>query len=172
MKNLVLSAVGPDRPGLVDLLTEALTRYQANVADSRMVNLHGQFALVMRLEVPADQVESLEQDLPAAGEAMGLTMLIREADDRPTEAGVPYRIRTYAMDQAGLVHRITHALSARRINIEDMTTRLEHGPHTGTPLFSIDMVVTLPVDVALKDVRAELEQLCAELNCDLDIDRA
>ncbi len=172
MHNLVLSAIGPDRPGLVDHLTDALAAHHASVADSRMVNLHGQFALIMRLQVPPEHDQRLQEQIPAEAARLGLTTLVRAADEHVTSQGVPYRIRTYAMDQVGLVHRITHVLSTHRVNIEDLSTKLEHGPHTGTPLFSMDMVVTVPVDTPLKSVREDLEQLCAELNCDLDIDRA
>ena len=173
MKQLVISAIGTDRPGLVDRLTEALAGYHANIADSRMVNLRGRFAIIMLAEVTDDRVDELRQRLPAVAESIGLTAFVADADSGDaTIPGVPYRIRTYAMDQVGLVHQITHALSELNVNIEDLTTRLEHGPHTGTPLFSMEMVVTVPTDVPLKQMRQNLETLCAELNCDLDIDRA
>jgi len=172
MQQLVVSAIGPDHPGLVDQLTQALARFDCNIADARMVNLHGQFAIVMRLQIPDASAQTLEQQLPGIVEPLGLSALIAPAGDQPAQPGVPYRVRTYAMDQAGIVHRIAHALGQRNINIEDMTTTLEHGPHTGTPLFSMDMIVTMPPNVKLQDVRTDLEALCAELNCDLDIDRA
>ena len=173
MKQLVISALGTDRPGLVDRLTEALADARANVADSRMVNLRGRFAIMMLVEVADDRVDDLRDRLPRVAESIGLTAFLADADaDDRGRAGVPYRIRTYAMDQVGLVHRISHVLSDLNVNIEDLTTRLEHGPHTGTPLFSMDMVVTVPGDVPLRDVRGRLERLCSELNCDLDIDRA
>lgn len=173
MKQLVISAVGTDRPGLVDRLSQTLADFQANIADSRMVNLRGRFALIMLAEVADDRVDDLRDRLPAAGESVGLSVSIADADaGDDARPGVPYRIRTYAMDQVGLVHQITHALSAMNINIEDLTTRLEHGPHTGTPLFSMEMVVTVPTDVQLQQMRENLEGLCAKLNCDLDIDAA
>jgi glycine cleavage system transcriptional repressor len=180
MQQLVLSALGPDRPGIVDRLTEALRGYSANLADSRMVNLRGQFAIVVLIELPDDQLHPLCEHLPDIGQQIGLLI---QASPITTGAagvtsatsgggGVPYRIRTYAMDQAGLVHRITHVLHTAGVNIEELDTRLEHGPHTGTPLFSMDMVVTVPAGVPLKKLRSELEALCDELNCDLDIDPA
>jgi len=172
MQDLVVSAIGPDHPGLVDRLTEAIGRYNCNIADSRMVNLHGQFAIIMRLQVPDANASDLREQLPGLIEGIGLRAVTAPVEGRGSPPGVPYRIRTYAMDQAGIVHRIAHALGERRVNIEDMTSRLEHGPHTGTPLFSMDMVVTIPPEVRLQDVRTALEALCAELNCDLDIDRA
>ncbi len=173
MQQLVLTAVGPDHPGIVDSLTEALSNFGVNIADSRMTNLAGQFAIMMLLEVGDDQADALTHKLPGKAQAMGLTATLATTSDQPTRVGgVPYRVRTYAMDQAGLVHRFTHLLHTHQVNIEQLDTRLEHGAHTGTPLFSMDMIVTVPREVKLKDLRDQLEQLSAELNCDLDIDRA
>lgn len=173
MQHTVITAVGSDRPGIVDQLTEALAGLRANIADSRMSNLAGQFAIVMLLEVPDDAMAALRRALPPSGRSMGLAITVAPAPgDAGRRPGVPYRVRTYAMDQAGLVHRFTHLLHARNVNIEQLDTRLEHGAHTGTPLFSMDMVITVPEDVKLKELRDQLETLSAELNCDLDIDRA
>ncbi len=43
----VLTAVGDDRPGLVDEVTRYITERGGNLEDSRMVNLRGQFAMMM-----------------------------------------------------------------------------------------------------------------------------
>lgn len=174
MRELVISAIGPDRPGLVDQLTAAISQSAANIADSRMINLRGEFAVVMLVEAPDDAVDALRTQVLADAEAAGLQASAQVIGDEPAagKPAIPYRIRTYAMDQVGLVHRITHALHLLGVNIEELSTRLEHGPHSGTPLFSMDMIVSVPQSVPLKKVRSELEELCAELNCDLDIDRA
>jgi glycine cleavage system transcriptional repressor len=174
MQDLVISAVGPDRPGIVDALSAALSGQQASIADSRMVNLRGRFALVMLIQAPDDRAAAAQSALEQAARSLGLNASIQLI--APTEAAssrdaVPYRIRTYAMDQVGLVHRITHVLHLLQANIEDLATRLEHAPHTGAPIFSMDMVISLPRHTPLKRLREDLETLCAELNCDLDIDR-
>ena len=139
-----------------------------------MVNFAGQFAMILLVEVGDERAEELSRDLPGIGKEMGLAVTIASGSERESDgvSGVPYRIRTYAMDQLGLVHRITHLLHGYNGNIEQLDTHLAHGAHGGTPLFSMEMVVTIPAEVRLKTVRDELEQLCEELNCDLDIDRA
>ena len=45
--HLVVTAVGRDRPGIVAELTAAVAACRANVADSRMALLGGEFALMM-----------------------------------------------------------------------------------------------------------------------------
>lgn len=173
MQQIVLSAIGPDKPGIVDQLTKVVEELGGNWADSRMINLRGQFAVVARVEIGDDQLGNLRANLESATGHLNLTLSLAPADhgEATIPLGIPYRIRTYAMDQVGLVHRITHLLHTLQVNIEELNTQLDHAPHSGTPLFTMDMNVTIPKDLKLKELREKLEQLCAELNCDLDLDR-
>lgn len=176
MEELVITAVGPDRPGLIGKLTAPLYESGANVADSRMVNLRGQFALILLAEVASDQVEPMQRRLQAVAEALGLALSFRggkSAEPRaPIEQGVPFRLRVYALDQPGLVHRITDLLQRHQVNVEELTTRSQPRPQSGAPLFSMELLITVPAVVAIRTLRSELERLCDELNCDLDLSRA
>ncbi len=174
MQQLVISTLGKDHPGIVNRFTETMAEYQVNIGDSRMVSLCGQFAMIMLVQVSEDKLDEFRHDLPGICDEMGLSVTVG-VGGKEVEVegdGIPYRIRTYAMDQLGLVHRISHVLHGYGANIVQLDTHLGHGPHTGTPLFSMDMVVIIPSDVRLKTVREKLEGLSEELNCDLDIDRA
>lgn len=173
MKELVITAVGPDRPGLVGQLTAPLYEASANLADSRMVNLRGQFAVILLAEVPTRATELLQAQLLTVAEQLGLTLTFCEHDAQedkwPTTVGLPFRLRTYAMDQPGLVHRITDLLRRHGVNVEELQTRSQPRPQTGAPLFSMDVLMTVPPTIPIKLLRNELENLCEELNCDLDI---
>jgi glycine cleavage system transcriptional repressor len=173
MQELVITAIGPDRPGLVGKLTAPLYEAAANVADSRMVNLRGQFAVILLAEVPEKRVEAIQEQLLGVAESLGLTLTFRgheaQEDKWPTTVGVPFRLRTYAMDQPGLVHRITDLLQRYGINVEELETRSQPRPETGAPLFSMELLMTVPSTVQIKNVRNELETLCDELNCDVDL---
>src|SRR5947209_7528447 len=70
----VISAVGPDRPGLVGELTGHLHAAGANLLDSRMVNLRGQFALVLLMECPENAAAALSRSLPEAATRLGLQL--------------------------------------------------------------------------------------------------
>ena len=177
MKELVVSAVGPDRPGIVNQLAETLEAFDANIADSRMVNFRGQFAVVMLVEVSESQINELKSRLPARASDVGmrLEVSLAESDGDASASftrGVPYRIKTYAMDQIGLVHRITHLLHRSNVNIEEMQTRVQPGSYTGTPLFSMEMSVTVPSEVQIKDLKDSLQTLCDDLNCDFTLEPA
>ena len=176
MQELVITAVGPDRPGLVGRITGPLLEAQANVADSRMINLRGQFAVILLAEVPQAGVDAVQEQMLLLAEELGLTITFRghegEEDKWPTTVGVPFRLKTYAMDQPGIVHRITDLLQRHGVNIEELETRSAPRPQTGAPLFSMDMLVTVPAAVPIKKLRSELETLCDELNTDVEIQQA
>lgn len=179
MTELVLTAVGPDRPGLVDELSGALLGAGANVADSRMINLRGQFAMIVMIEVgESNDIDAVRRNLAAAGNDIGLSVtlaphiagLTRDDDDGAAPGqGVPYRLKTSAMDQPGMVHRITHELHSYGVNIEELQTRLQPGSYSGTPLFSMEMCMTVPGTVSIHKLREKVEKLCESLNCDVEI---
>ncbi len=173
MAECVITAVGPDRPGLVDELTGALHDHQANIADSRMVNLRGRFAVILLVELPDATADEVCRDLAGVGERIGLIISIApQTGSIGAASGVPYRLRTYAMDQQGIVHRITHVLHAHKVNIEELQTRLEPGSVTGTPLFTMELRMVVPAGVRFVTLRRQLEALCDELNCDMDLEPA
>jgi glycine cleavage system transcriptional repressor len=70
------------------------------------------------------------------------------------------------MDQAGLVHRLAHLLRSLNVNIESLDTHLAPAPITGTPLFEMEMFVSVPKDTALATLRQKLGGLCDQFNID------
>jgi glycine cleavage system transcriptional repressor len=172
MAQFIISALGPDRPGIVGELTAHLHSAGGNILDSRMVNLRGEFAIMILLELSdAAAGGKLAAELPAVGKRMNLQLSAtpQESAARP-RGGIPYRLKTYSMDQPGIVARLTGVLRGLRVNIEELTAKQESAPFAGSPLFVTEMLVTVPANVAIAKVRAELETVGNELNCDVDLD--
>ena len=173
MPEIVITATGPDRPGLVGEFTGRLLAAGGNVADSRMVNLRGQFALVMLVEGGGQAIGAIRAAAEEAGGRMGLHVVAAEQTPAARAvAGVPYRLKTYSLDQPGIVHQVSQLLCRHGVNIEELDTRLTSAPFDGTPLFTMEMRVTIPGTVGIKTLRSELDELCATLNCDVDLEPA
>ena len=174
MAQLIITAVGPDRPGIVGELTGHLHAAGGNILDSRMVNLRGQFAMMILLECSSDAAGKLTNDLPAIAQRMALSLDVIPQDAaaaaRPHVAGLPYRLKTYSMDQPGIVARLTGVLRALGVNIEDLEARQESAAFAGSPLFLTEMRITVPTTVPLGKLRSELDVAANELNCDIDLD--
>jgi glycine cleavage system transcriptional repressor len=164
----ILSAVGSDRPGLVDELSEFIFERGGNIEDSRMVNLRGQFA-IMVLVAGADQaLARVRSDSWQLQQKTGLQIEVRPATaaTAPSAQAVPYRLTASAIDQPGLIHRISHLLRSANINIESLDTRLSNAPITGAPIFEMDLVISIPASVQISKLRADLGAVCDELNMD------
>ena len=173
MDQWVVTAVGPDRPGLVGELTGHLHAAGANLLDSRMVNLRGQFALVLLMECPGSAGRELARTLPEAAGRMGMRLTVTHQPEAARSAqGMPFRLKTYSLDQPGIVHRVTHLLQGHGVNIEELSTKQESAAFAGTPLFLMEMRLTVPPAVPVRKLRVELESLCDSLNCDVDLEPA
>jgi glycine cleavage system transcriptional repressor len=171
-QELVITAVGPDRPGIASDFSGHVHACGANLADSRMMNLRGQFALLALVEGSADQLTTLRKRLGEAASKMNLALSFGEAKKAARLEGVPFRLKTYSMDQPGIVHKITSYLHEQGINVEERETRLESAPFMGTPVFNLEILMVVPKTLSVKTLKRSLEELGEQLNCDVDIDPA
>ena len=163
----VLTVVGDDRTGLVDEVTRFVADCGGNLENSRMVNLHGQFAMMMLIGGSQQTMDCLAARLPGLVEESRVRAELTPAGaDRPAAAAIPYRLTTSSMDHPGLVQPVAHLLSERGINIESADTTLSQAPITGAPLFEMELVLSVPADVAVAELRAALARLCDGLNMD------
>jgi glycine cleavage system transcriptional repressor len=171
----VLTAIGQDRPGLVEEVSEFVFARGGSIEDSRMANLHGQFAIAMSVAGPAEAIERITSELEALAGKTGIhAQLTPAARRRHTGAAgskVPYRLTGRALDQAGLVHQVANVLRSLGVNIERMETTLEAAPETGAPVFAMELLVAAPPDLPFERLEGELGRVCDALNIDWKLER-
>ena len=80
---LVISAIGQDRPGIVDEVSAFVLAHECNVEDSRMAVLGGDFALIMLVSGAEAEVEKLDGHLGELEKQSGLTVDDTETLQRP-----------------------------------------------------------------------------------------
>ncbi|MGM0593415.1 MAG: glycine cleavage system protein R [Pseudomonadota bacterium] len=164
---LVISALGEDRPGIVKSLTRPVTDLGANILDSRMTILGGEFAILMMVEGSWDAIAKLESQLPQQQERLGLTILTRRTGgQRQEQSSLPYSVNVVALDHPGIVSHLAEFFSSRHINIQDLFTDSYHAAHTGTPMFTATMTVNIPGNTAIAALREEFLDFCDSLNLD------
>lgn len=170
-KHLVISALGKDRPGIVNDLSKAILDCGGNVEDSRMTVLGGEFALILLVSGHWSAIGKLEHQLPALGKKLDLTVVARHTEPRAARANmVPYVVDVIAMDHSGIVHDIAEFFATRTINIEEMSTWTYPAAHTGTAMFSMNMTVSIPSDLNIGRLRQEFTEFCDSLNLDATLE--
>jgi len=168
---LVISALGSDKTGIVNDLSEAALNSGCNIADSRMVALGGEFAIILMASGNWNDIAKLESMLPGLQKRSGLTIITRRTEQRAAQANlIPYEVEVVSIDHPGIVYQLAHFFSTRNINIEELNTGSYSAAHTGTPMFSLNMVVDVPADLHIAQLREEFLDFCDALNMDAVIE--
>jgi glycine cleavage system regulatory protein len=168
--SLVLTVIGPDRPGLVESLSQVVASHQGSWLESRMARLAGQFAGILRTSVPEEQVDALTQALQSL-EPAGLRVAVARSQPTPIASDVrELRLEIIGSDRPGIVHEISEALADRNINVDELRTEIMSAPMSGELLFLANAELQVPVDLSLDLLRKDLEALAHELMVDVDLD--
>ena len=129
--SLVVTVVGPDRPGIVNQLSDAAQRVGANWEASRMANLAGQFAGMVHFEVPDDRADALAKAL-AALESPDLHVVIaRSQAGGAAPARRHVRLELMGHDRPGIVRELSGSLAERGVSIEELETHVSSAAMAG-----------------------------------------
>ena len=164
--SLVVTVIGPDRPGIVASFRQA-QGFGANWAGSRMASLAGQFAGMVHFEVPPDNADALAAALRAL-ESPELPLSSRKATARPRAGRTPTgQGRARGSDRPGIVRDLSRVLAHRGVSIEEFHTEIVSGAMTAEHLFKVKAVLLVPKAVTNDDVRHALEALANEMMVDV-----
>eukprot|EP00177_Eucheuma_denticulatum_P008491 GFKZ01015443.1.p1 GENE.GFKZ01015443.1~~GFKZ01015443.1.p1 ORF type:complete len:220 (-),score=35.48 GFKZ01015443.1:30-689(-) len=133
--HIVISLAGEDRVGIVRTVTSTLASQRANVEESKMAILGGDFAMIVYVstETPscADAIAtSLKTLLP--------TFSISVRNTTPPDEAVKRNMWTLLLegpDCPGIVAEVTNVLATHGANVHDMDTETTTAPFAGYPLF-------------------------------------
>ena len=173
MARAVVSTIGTDQPGVVAGLSRLAEHHSLNIEDSRMTALGGEFAVLMSVEGSAENLEAFSASLAQLAD-QGLSYLFKQTKDRAEQSpSRPYRANISALDHPGIVASIAQFFSERDINIRDLSTETVPAPHTGTPIFNVELVVDISANVRINELRSAFEDFCVEADLDgeLEADR-
>lgn len=166
MAQLIITATGPDRTGIVSDISKIITEKGGNIEESRMTQLAGDFALIMLVTFnsPIDELENQLSILST------LHINIKNATEKQFNDGRETRqIVLNGADNEGIVHSVTEFLSKNNINIESMDTETAQAPISGTTLFRMQAIIQIPGDVDVHQLENDLAELGENLGVDLEL---
>ncbi len=169
--DLVITITSEDKPGIVERITQVLLEHGANIKDSRMARLGGEFAGIMLVSVAESKVQGLMDSMDRLREK-SLTVNAKVTEE--TAAGyfagyVPHEILVSGADHEGIVNSIASYLAQQGANIEELSTDVVNAPITGTPLFSMHAIVQVPPSITTARLREKLAQIGQEQAIDIEV---
>ena len=141
---LVMTIIGPDKTGLVESVARVVADHGGNWLESRMCRLGGEFAGILRVEIPAEKKAPLLAALQNL-EQNGLQIVVRA--DQPVSAsaqGVQTKLEIVGSDRPGIVREITSALARANVNVEEFSSEVVSAPMSGETLFKASARLQLP----------------------------
>ncbi|MFP4540349.1 MAG: glycine cleavage system protein R [Opitutales bacterium] len=170
---LVLTVLGPDRPGLVADVASAIAAAGGNWMESRMVRLGGQFAGLVEAEIPAharSAVDSALEDLRGRGLRLTVEAVIGP-DLTPGPEEQELRLELLTPDRPGILREVTTLLAQYRLNVEELATGFEAAPWSGELLFRARLRVrgSRHAAVDVDALRQAIEDTAAGMMLDLTV---
>lgn len=167
-KRLVMTVIGTDRPGLVESVAAVVADHEGNWLESRMSRLGGQFAGILRAEVPPARENELVAALKQMGER-GLTVVVQPDQVRQQAALRMYVLEIVGQDRPGIVREISSALAAHNVNVEELETECVSAAMSGESLFKAHATLGVPREADLGAVRSKLEKIAEDLIVELQL---
>ena len=179
LATLVMTVIGPDRSGLVQMMAARVADHGGNWLESRMCRLGGQFAGILRVEVTASRRDELVNALRTL-EVDGLRVIIHAEGGAGTDArgagtggrGSLAVVELVGQDRPGILRSVSGVFAAHGVNVEELVSELVSAPMGGGTLFQARATVFVPETVKISVVRADLEKIAADLMVDLKLEPA
>jgi len=165
-KLLAVTAIGPDRAGLVRDLSGIVTDSAGNILESRMIALGSEFAILMLIGGNWAALAKIREKLADLEQRAKLTITVRDSTPRADPNSAPYHIDIVTLDHEGIVLSLSDFYASRDLEIAEMNTRRYNAPHTGAAMFAVQMTVNIPAKVHVANIREEFLAFCDEENLD------
>jgi glycine cleavage system regulatory protein len=164
---IIVMAVGADRPGLTQALADAIADAGGNWLESHFARLGGAYVGSVLVELPNSGLAELRRAATRI-EAEGLRISIETASEGAQPAGRRLGFALVGADRPGIVRELSTALAGLGVSIAMLETATEQGAWTGGMLFRARAEMIVPDTVSLDTVRAALEDISGEIVVDFD----
>ena len=162
MLKLIINTYGEDKPGLVSDLSGIIHSLNGNILESKMVRLENIFTIIMAIEIPKKNKSKLENKIKSI---KGLNSTIDILNKfNISKKSTKFIFSLECLDSEGIINHFTNFFNKQKINIEEMNTTITNAPTTGSFLFNLDSVITVPENFDLKNLNTNLDFLSEKYN--------
>jgi glycine cleavage system regulatory protein len=167
---LVVTITCPDRPGIVERVTDVVVGHGGNWEESRLARLGGDFAGIVLVSVAKDRADELTKALTSLTNSE-MTVAVRGASPKAqaTPQGSLCTLRVEGADHEGIVHQISAYLAKQGVNVEGMETEIVAAPMSATPLFHMEAQIAVPATLSINELRKNLQPIADQLGVGIEV---
>ena len=169
MEKVVLTLVGDDRPGIVEVVAGQVTAHGGNWLESRMARLANKFAGVLCVELPKDRLPKFQGALTVTERENNLHIHV-ELGGLKGQTEMALSLELLGPDRPGLVRDVAGMLASKGVNVVDLTTHRVAAPMSGEGLFRANVRIAVSRALDTPTLKVELTALANGLGMELDCD--
>ena len=125
---LVVTAVGTDRPGIVNELTKIVTQTHCNIVDSRLAVFGNEFTLILLLSGDWNAITRFETDLSVRSAQLELiTFMKRTSEHQLVSYEGQISVKLDGKDAPGCIGQFTEYLATKNIDLCSFRTKAKSG---------------------------------------------
>ncbi|MBK5074473.1 glycine cleavage system transcriptional repressor [Budviciaceae bacterium CWB-B4] len=162
---LVITALGTDRPGIVNTITRHVSSCGCNIEDSRLALLGEEFTFIMLLSGGWSAMMLLESTLPQKGVELELLIVMKRTTQHPRPPmPVTMWVKVEVKDSPHLIERFTNLFDAAETSIAELTSKTSICEITKEAKLYIEITLHSALTGTHKKVEQDFYRLCTELN--------
>lgn len=164
---LIVTLIGDDRPGLVDVLARTVADHGGNWLESSMSRLAGTFAGILRVNVDSGAASALVEAL----EALDDVRVVVERSEAPVDEPDPATLSLSLVgnDRPGIVRDVFRVLATEQVNVEALETECVSAPMSAERLFRARAELHVPPGANVDDLREALERIADDLIVEISL---
>ena len=166
-KSLVITLIGDDRAGIVEDVARIIVNHGGEWVESRMANLSGKFAGILRANLPDEQCDEFAEDLRSGIDDLRITIEQAQAGEKPSAKS--YRLELVGQDRPGIVHRISAALARHGATVDEMESEVVEASMSGEHLFKATITLRMASGRSIDELGEVLEEIANELIVDIEL---
>ena len=171
--SLIVSVIGPDRPGLIEKIASVITAASGNWEGSRMLRLAGQFSGMVQVVIAEDALPELNAALAELEKSnLHIRILHSGGIETTPETGRVITMEVVGQDRQGIVSSISRTLSQMGVNVIELATDCSEAPWSGERLFKTNARLIVPEDISGDRLREAVEEIALDLMVELKTDPA
>ncbi len=172
MRRVIISVLGPDRPGIIAATARILFDNACNIENVSQTILQKEFSGIFIVTTPGELgIGDLNERLRQGLAPLRQHVFVKAVSDAPpvfnTGASEPFVITTRGPDQKGLVARITEVIARHGVNVTNLQAVFRGGEAPGDNIMIYE--VDVPPETDTEKLQQDLRERARELGLTISI---
>jgi glycine cleavage system transcriptional repressor len=171
MNKVIISVLGPDRPGIIAAVARVLFMKGCNIENVSQTILQSEFSGIFIVALPEDQpAAELTRRLEEELDPLSLHVFVKSLEPGGPafmlERSEPFVITTKGPDRKGLVAAITEIIARYGVNVTNLQAVFKGGsdPNNNIMIYEVDIPAGIDQQAFYDDLRSKALELQLDIS--------